>query len=1498
MKRLLMPAAALAAVLLLVLAATSVVTLAQQPGTNVNVLPAYPPNPTNLTDALRGDGYKQRQVEPVVAPSSLNPDVLVSAFGDYRTVNIANDSGLPGGGNAAEGWVGISRSWDHGHTWFGALVPGFPGDPSAVGKASPLFGLAAGSDAGLATGTNGHIYLGALFFNRSHVSNVAVVHYRHVPNLDGGETIQYQGAFIVDKGSMSDQGNFVDKPATAADHPWGTSSASACGNAYIAYTIFTGGTGGSSFNSKVGFSRSKKCGIGWDSPQYLNKTFKSNQGTAIGIDPRNGKLYVVWRTFFPDGLVFATSSDFGATFSNPVVIVQAPNFAPFDQPSITTSQDPAHPAFRTNALPTVAVDASGKVYVAVQERTIPGFSPRIVLRTSPNGGTTWTTGSIVDLGTVLNAHQVMPVLDFAAGQLRLMWYDFRAQNLPLDTSGLYITGLDRQMETYIAQSNLTSVDANQNPVFSPSVSMSQYLLDANLNHIANVGGVSDTNNPHYRVANRPNLPMWNGGVTPFAGDYIYLKTEAPFVANAPGTSPAFRWTTNSNDYQARSSFGVWYDSRDVVFPLPNPTQPPSDFNLPNLFDLPGWQNYSPPGTGTLSCLNSGARDGNVYLSEIKPGVVAGSPALSRQLVDANGAAIERAFPVYVENPNSSAKFFRLTFVPGSGPAMAGSFKQGTEIQGPNFGPIVSQDVQILPLSTTTMSVYVFCSGCTNSTAISPFSVSVQEISGIGGTVQSGGLQTTVLFNNDPTSPFVTNPLLTTQEIHDATVSSPQFANPQFANPQWANQTPNPQFANPQWANPQFANPQYANIAPVNTAPVGDFVWTVQAASNNTSAYSSLTNVATSNVGPNFTYQIIISRTYNTPGADASCNVVPIPQDQIISVIPNPQFANPQFANPQFANPQFANPQFSNATFAAAPPPPGGGASAALQTSAASSSTDDGTIKMPRQPDRVFVILRVYRTSGGPAPAPLDPTTEVPNFLANISQVVFPQAANTGQNTSTGASDKSFSSTALTAAPNSSVFGQQVTLTATVTGFNNTTPGKVDFKDGTTVIAAAVALVGNQATFLTSSLSVGSHSITATYSGDTTFNGSVSPAVTQVVNQANTSTALVSDFNPSVFGQPVTFTATVTAVAPGAGTPTGTATFKDGNTTLGTSNLNVGVATFQTSSLALGTHFITAIYGGDGNFNPSPVSNTVTQSVVFPSWSSGVAQFFDTRTNTGIEGSAASLINGKIYVSHGFRGGDTNLLSIYDIALNTWTHNGNASVARSELAGATDGTKHYAIGGRALTTLADVEVYDPSTGTWSALAPLQTARAGLSAVFANGTLYAIGGRDGDTYGSGTILGSVEKYNAGSWTYVAPLPTPLSDIYATVAFNGKIYVFGGTNSPTGASNAVQIYDPVSDFWTAGAAMPTPRGAAMAAVLGNRIAVFGGYDGGAVGNLAVTEVYDPGTDTWSSGPALTTAASEMAAGVVSDGSRAFAIGSGIFGVSGTIVQELGYVPPAQIQ
>ncbi len=183
-------------------------------------------------------------------------------------------------------------------------------------------------------------------------------------------------------------------------------------------------------------------------------------------------------------------------------------------------------------------------------------------------------------------------------------------------------------------------------------------------------------------------------------------------------------------------------------------------------------------------------------------------------------------------------------------------------------------------------------------------------------------------------------------------------------------------------------------------------------------------------------------------------------------------------------------------------------------------------------------------------------------------------------------------TTLTSSANPATFGSPVTFTATVTAGSGTPTGTVTFKDGTTTIGTGTLNGSGVATFTTSSLAVGAHSITAVYGGDANNSPSTSAVLTETIQESSTTT-LTSSANPSLSGAPVTFTATVTG---SSGTPTGTVTFKDGGTTLGTGTLNgSGVATFSTATLAVGSHMITAAYGGDANNLPS-TSAVLTQVV--------------------------------------------------------------------------------------------------------------------------------------------------------------------------------------------------------------------------------------------------------------------------------------------------------------
>ena len=180
-----------------------------------------------------------------------------------------------------------------------------------------------------------------------------------------------------------------------------------------------------------------------------------------------------------------------------------------------------------------------------------------------------------------------------------------------------------------------------------------------------------------------------------------------------------------------------------------------------------------------------------------------------------------------------------------------------------------------------------------------------------------------------------------------------------------------------------------------------------------------------------------------------------------------------------------------------------------------------------------------------------------------------------------------STVGLTSSLNPSVYGQSVTFTATagssVTGART---GSIAFKDGLTTLQM-VTLNNGTATLTTSALVAVSHSITAVYTGDTNYLTSASAALAQLVSKGNTTTSVVSSSTPSLIGTSVTFTATVSAVAPSTGTPTGTVTFRDNGNAIGTGSLDKdGFAPFSTATLAAGNHDITAVYSGSTNHNGS------------------------------------------------------------------------------------------------------------------------------------------------------------------------------------------------------------------------------------------------------------------------------------------------------------------------
>jgi len=185
---------------------------------------------------------------------------------------------------------------------------------------------------------------------------------------------------------------------------------------------------------------------------------------------------------------------------------------------------------------------------------------------------------------------------------------------------------------------------------------------------------------------------------------------------------------------------------------------------------------------------------------------------------------------------------------------------------------------------------------------------------------------------------------------------------------------------------------------------------------------------------------------------------------------------------------------------------------------------------------------------------------------------------------------------LTSSLNPSISGTNVVFTATLSGVGSLIPtGSVTFSDGANALATVQLGATGAGSLQTAALTVGSHAITVSYSGDSNY-AVVSSSLIQTVQSANTQVTLTASANPATYATPVVLTATVTS---NGGLATGTVNFTDGGIAIGSAALNTGgVATLSISSLAPGTHSIVANYAGDGRASAStstPLALNVRQT---------------------------------------------------------------------------------------------------------------------------------------------------------------------------------------------------------------------------------------------------------------------------------------------------------------
>ncbi|MEV6619129.1 Ig-like domain repeat protein [Streptomyces sp. NPDC051051] len=400
-------------------------------------------------------------------------------------------------------------------------------------------------------------------------------------------------------------------------------------------------------------------------------------------------------------------------------------------------------------------------------------------------------------------------------------------------------------------------------------------------------------------------------------------------------------------------------------------------------------------------------------------------------------------------------------------------------------------------------------------------------------------------------------------------------------------------------------------------------------------------------------------------------------------------------------------------------------------------------------------------------------------------------------TANAAVNPAASAVAVSVDVNPSVCGEPVTVCATVTAVapgSGTPAGSVSFllPDGSTQVAALDA--DGTACLTTSGLTGGV--VTASYEGDDCFLPS-GGSLDVTVNQAASTTSVSVDADPSVCGEPVTVCATVTAVAPGSGTPSGTVTFTGAGGLNATASLDAdGTACVTTTALTTGA--VTAVYNGDGCFfssvgsldvsvgqaasvtsvsvDPSPsvcgepVTVCATVTVVAPG--SGTPSGTVTFTGAGLDETVAVDADGTACVT----------TSVLESGTVTAAYGGDGCVAASM------GTAPVSVGqaasvtsvsvdpslsvcGQSVTVCANVTVVAPGSGTPSGTVTF-TGPGGLNetvAVDADGTacvtttalktgaVTAVYGGDMCFTGSAGAL-DVSVGQAGSTTSVSVDPVP--------------------------------------------------------------------------------------------------------------------------------------------
>ncbi len=273
-------------------------------------------------DAWRyGDIFLQRQVEASLAPSSLNPNRILTGFVDYSAVDTFSDTGLGdtvaqnvwtrvvgvfaklfrlpqrAGGSSEEeeerrpkayagsdAWIRLTWSTNGGATSTPFFMPGAPWDASPAGQSAPYYQAAnASSDPVVVAAPNGDFHAIFMAFRRGESNWMMDARFRdlNIPDEPTRHGLTFLGFTTLAAGNNATFGTLHDKPhAVAMVNP-----ASPVGyDIYVSYTLFNGNPGGGKFQSQLFVARSSDGGITFTTDK-INQSTNENSGTWMVAGP-------------------------------------------------------------------------------------------------------------------------------------------------------------------------------------------------------------------------------------------------------------------------------------------------------------------------------------------------------------------------------------------------------------------------------------------------------------------------------------------------------------------------------------------------------------------------------------------------------------------------------------------------------------------------------------------------------------------------------------------------------------------------------------------------------------------------------------------------------------------------------------------------------------------------------------------------------------------------------------------------------------------------------------------------------------------------------------------------------------------------------------------------------------------------------------------------------------------------------------------------------------